>query len=133
MQTRKERSLARKNRQHLTPTGEAILQTFLKAIVKLKRYPNKSDLALLGYKREVLRDQFGSMEKLKAYVAEHYPETLDDITEERIRAPKKARSLKEVIKKSKRFVITSAVEGGSVHSQFKKVLIFIANKTTLNF
>lgn len=126
--TRKERSLMREKRKHLTPKGEEILQAFLSAIPKLKRYPNKSDLSLLGYGRELLRDQFGSMERLREYAVANYPDILDQVTEERIRAPRKAAQLREVIKKSKVFVITAAVEGGAVHKEFKKSLDIYCRK-----
>lgn len=120
MQTRKERSVTRDRRVKLTPTGEKVLNTYLSAISKLKRYPTKADMIVLGCNREVIRDHFGSFERLKEYVAKNHPDALENVTEAQIRNPKKLIDLNKAIRDYKRFVITSAVEGGVVHESFRE-------------
>lgn len=122
MATRKMRSLQREKRKHLTPKGKDILNAYLSVIDKLKRYPNKADLALLGYGREVFRNHFGSLERLKEYVIQNHPNAIENVTEAQIRCPNKLARLNKSIKDCKRFIVTSAVEGGAVHKGFKKSL-----------
>jgi hypothetical protein len=132
MATRKERSLNREKRQNLTPRGKEILDAYLKALSKLKRYPNKAEIAMLGYGREVLRDHFGSLERLKEYAKKYYPEIVSSVTEEKIRDKNKNSDLSKLIKKYKRFVVTTAINGAPVHKAFLNNLkIYCRNRNAL--
>lgn len=104
----------------LTPKGKEILGSYLKLIEKLKRYPNRTDLVLLGYSRDVIRDHFGSFGGLKTYVAKNHPEAMQEIVEDQIRNPHKLAELDKKIKNCKTFIVTSAVEGGILHKGFRK-------------
>jgi hypothetical protein len=128
MQTRKERSLTRDRRKALTPKGKEILSAYLQAISKLKRYPKRADIILLGYNREVVRDHFGSFDRLKEYVSKNYPEAIESIIEDRIKSPRKQAELDKTIKNCKRFVITSAVEGSAIHKGFRKSIAVYCKK-----
>ena len=50
----------------------------------------------------------------------NHPDDLEEVTEAKIRDPKKMVELDNIIKNCKRFVITSAVEGSPTHKEFKK-------------
>lgn len=116
----KERSLRRSKRLTLTKTGKEILSAYLRGINKLKRYPTKADMALVGYRRDLIREHFGSFEKLRAYVQENHSESIENVTEDRIKSPRKQAELEKTIKNCKRFVVTSAIEGGVVHKGFRE-------------
>lgn len=120
MATQRERSLTRQRRKELTPKGEEVLNAYLNAIDKLKKYPSKSDMVMLGYPRTVLRDHFGSIENLREYVIKNHPDAIENVTEAQIKSPKKLSGLNKAIKDCKRFVVTSAVEGSPVHKGFRK-------------
>jgi len=122
MSTRRERSMQRKNRKELTPKGKELLDVYLKAISKSKKYPSKADMILLGYSKDTLRDQFGNMEGLVSYVKKYHPESLDEVVEEKIKKNGISSSLSKSIKTHKRFVITTAVNGSPVHQGFLKNL-----------
>jgi hypothetical protein len=112
----------RDNETRLTPTGKELLNTYLAAIRKSGRYPSKADMAALGFNRERIRDHFGSAENLKKYALAANPDLSLLITEEKIKNPKKAKGLASQIKKYKRFVVTSAVDGAPVHKGFLQSL-----------
>lgn len=115
---RKERALQRKNRKKLTPKGVELLEAYLSIISEEKRYPTKPDLNGLGFSRDTIRDSFGNIENLKKYVRANFAKEIKEISEEKIKDPKKILSLPKLIKKYKRFVVTTAVNGAPVHQNF---------------
>ena len=132
MQTRKECSLTRNRRKDLTPRGKEVLDTYLKAISKLKKYPSRAEMVLLGFSRDTLKDHFGSLEKLKEYAKKNYPEIISEIIEEKIKNKAKNKDSLKLIKKYKRFVITTAINGAPVHKAFLNNLkVYCKNKNAL--
>lgn len=118
--SRNDRYTYKDERWHLTPKGKEVVSAYLKVVNKLKRYPTRADLCSLGFNRDLVREQFGSLEKLKEYAMKNHPDDLEKVVESQIRDPKKLVRLNEAIKKCQRFVITSAVEGSAAHKGFKK-------------
>ncbi len=132
MGNRKERALSRKNRKKLTPQGEKILESYISSISKEKRYPSRSELKSSGFSRDTIRDAFGSMENLKEYAKINFPDAMKEILEEKIKNPKKILDLPKLIKKYKRFVITTAINGAPIHQGFLDNLrLYCKNKNAL--
>ena len=106
--------MQRKKRKDLTPKGKEILEAYLAIVSEEKRYPTRSELKEFGFSRDTFRDAFGNIENLKEYVRANFPEKIKEITEEKIKNPKKLLELSKLIKKFNRFVITTAVNGAPV-------------------
>ncbi len=119
---RKKRVAQRKKRQGLTPGGQDLLDSYLSIVEENKKYPTKAEIIDLGFSRDNIRDNFGCTTNLKEYVKEHFPEIASQVIEERIRDHKKATNLSKEIKKYKRFIVTTAVNGSKVHEGFLKNL-----------
>ncbi len=122
MQVRNERKQSRLKRKELTETGNKVLNIYLRSIKQNKTYPTKSYMTNSGCNREQIRDHFGSIESLKQYVKDHFPEAVNDIIEEKIKNPKKLKELPNLVKKIKRFLITSASNNAPVDQNFLKSL-----------
>lgn len=114
MATRKSRTLNRKKRKGLTPRGEEILEACFSIISEEKRYPTRLDFKESGFSRDTIRDAFGNIGNIKNYIRENFPEESKEITEEKIKNPKKLSNLPKLIKSHKRFVITTAINGAAV-------------------
>jgi len=120
--TRRRHTLAREKRTELTPTGVEILNAYLSIIEDSGKYPSRPEMNLLGYNRDAIRDNFGSLESLKEYVVKNYPEVVENITEEKIKNSNSAQDLAKLIKNHKRFVVTTAINGAPVREGFLKNL-----------
>lgn len=112
----------------LTPKGKEILNAYLKEANKLKKCPNRSEMVVLGYNKDAIKDHFGSLSKLKEYAFKHHPDSLENVTEAQITNPRKKSELNDALKNFKTFVITSAIEGGSLDINFRKSIATFCKK-----
>jgi hypothetical protein len=85
---------------------------------KNRKHPSRADLKKVGVSRDMVRDHFGDMESLKSASKELYPRFFDKIVEPEIFADSAHRELQQNVKKYQRFVVTTAVAGAPVHSDF---------------
>jgi len=101
--------------KQLTAKGKEILSAFVKAASKLKRFPTRADMMSLGYSRDAIRENFTSLEKLKEVAVAQRPVLFDEIERGQITSDDRAAELKKAVKKYKRYVVTSVVDGAPVH------------------
>lgn len=90
-----------------------VLKVTLKLIKSNGHYPNFIDLAQYGITRSMVRESFGSLDGLKAYIAKHHSDVIFDLNGAKINSK---------IPKSKVYVITCAVTESKVHEGFKRNL-----------
>jgi len=122
MTARSDRKKYRLNREKLTDQGNKMLSDFVKLAKKNKNYPNQAILTDYGHTRERLREHFGNLTGLQEYAKIHDPELVNFITEEKIKDPKKTKDLPNLVKKTKRFLVTSASNSSPVDVRFLKSL-----------
>ena len=95
-----------------------IIEAYRKFVAKHKRHPVRADMGKLGFKRDTIRRHFVSMTELRATIKKLFPEDFIEVFDEDLFTPKKFQKLKSEVKKYKRFVITTAVNGCKVHLGF---------------
>ncbi len=102
----------------LTPAAQKIVDKYVSILKGTHKYPNRTTMADAGIARDTIREYFGTMEGLKKYVTDNHPNILEEVTEERIKQNGEPKVVASVIKKHKRFLITSAISGAEAHEDF---------------
>jgi hypothetical protein len=85
-----------------------VLKASLKHIKKHHIYPTLIDLMKVGISREMVRASFGSIDGLRQHLAAEYPDEVFDLTKYEEKS----------VKKSKVYIITTAVTEAPVHKPF---------------
>jgi hypothetical protein len=106
----------------LTSRQTEILDVFVRESRKVRRFLTLSELKELGYTREMLRQSFDSLTKMKKIARAVYESELAELIEENLFDPKRMIALKKELRKAKRFVVTTAVNNSAVHRGFHKSL-----------
>lgn len=102
----------------MTDKQSQIVEVYVNLAKKLNRHPSRSELIKNGISRDRIRDHFGDMDSLREVAATTSPATFKDfIGPDNFDDVAHAR-LKALAKKSKRFVVTTAVSGAPVHKTF---------------
>jgi len=97
---------------------DAIVRSFASLAKKFKREIKMEDLKTLGITRDMIAHHFGSLTALEKVARDKYPNSFFDITVEQLYSPKSLSKLREDVASSKRFVITTAVNGCEIHEKF---------------
>jgi len=106
----------------LTARQQEILEAFVRESRKVRRFLTLTELKETGYSREMIRQSFDSLSKMKDLAREVYPTELSELIEENLFDPKRMVALKKELRKTKKFVVTAAVNGAAVHKGFHKAL-----------
>jgi hypothetical protein len=106
-----------------------ITKHYARLAKKLKRDLRMQDLQDVGITRDMISHHFGSLTLLEKNARDEYPDNFFDVTVESIYSPKAIADLREEVASSKRFVVTTAVNGCEVHPKF---LASIKNYCKLN-
>lgn len=86
-------------------------------------FPNRNDLLEAGFSRDQLRHNFGNLSNLRKASQELEPDLFKGVVlEEQFIGKKHIQVLKNKIKKYKRFIVTSAVNGQKANLNFLKSL-----------
>ena len=85
---------------------------------KNRKYPSRADLKKVGVSRDMIRDHFGDMEALKLAAKQLYPRHFDKIVEPETFADSAHRGLQQKVREYQKFIITTAIAGAPVHSDF---------------
>lgn len=102
----------------MTKRQEEIIKVYSRLAKSLQAYPSRSDLRKEGVTRDMIRDQFGDMDGLKEMAREENPKAFEDIVDMDYFNEDLYRAQKDIIRKHRRFVVTTAVAGGPVHEDF---------------
>ena len=82
-------------------------------------FPSRADLLQLGITRDHIRSHFGNISKLRMAVKEMFPQDFDGVLDiDHLASEENLIRLQKKIKKHKRLVITTAVNGQPVHEAF---------------
>src|SRR5579872_1463230 len=94
----------------------------VKAYAKLnkanKRRPTMEEIVSKGFTKDSVKHHFSSLGKLEEAAREAYPDHFYDVDIEEILSDKAVKDLRKLIKKHKRFVVTTAVTGCLVDDSF---------------
>lgn len=101
-----------------------IIDIFLRLIKIKKMTPSRSELMRAGVSRDNYRQYFGTIADLREAARLKDSKAFDNMIDETVFTPKNIKKLKDEAKKFKRFVITTAVTGMSVHKEFYANLKF---------
>lgn len=104
----------------LTTEQNRIIGIYLNIVRENKRKPTYQDLLAFGITRHKVRHHFKNIADLKNQAKHKDPESFAHVIDEDLFCPKIFNELKSETKKYKRFVITTAVVGCSVHEGFLK-------------
>jgi hypothetical protein len=103
-------------------TKESVIRKFIAIARKLKMIPEQRQLDTNGLTRATVRHQFGTLSELINAVLEKHVDKLLGICDLNILTDQHKTATLASIKRFKRFVITSAVTGKSIHKGFYKTL-----------
>jgi hypothetical protein len=98
-----------------------VVQKYL-AILKSNQKPSIPDLVRGGIGRGAMAHHFGSHGALRQAAKEYRPDAFKFIVDDDVFNVQDMDNLKALVKKHKRFVITTAVTGCKVHTQFKSAI-----------
>src|SRR5581483_9974911 len=113
-------SVSMKNK--LTKSQKRILSIYIKLSKKNGVYPSRSELLREGVSRDQVRSAFGSLSQLKNVAFTTYPDVFKGIIDETLVSDDAIQNLKQEVRGYNKFVITTAIGGGKVHSKFHSSL-----------
>jgi hypothetical protein len=98
---------------------DEIATSYAKLAKKIKGYPSRSDLlSKISVSRDMVRDHFGNMEGLKKHAMALSPESFENIIDTEVFSSSVFNDLKNLTKKYRRFVVTTAVAGAPANKNF---------------
>lgn len=110
-----------------------ILDTFVNFVKENKRSPTEAELQNRGVTRNAVRWHFNTVKELKLQARDKNPEVFKNIIDESTFTKKNFDRLEKLTHKYKKFVITTAVAGCSVHHKFYKALKHYCKKNDALF
>ncbi len=110
-----------KEQQEREKKKQEIVKAYVNIVKKKRMFPTRQDMDDEGYSRDTIRHYFVNMLKLRDTAKLMYPDVFDSVVQIEDYEGKKAREkLEKKVKKSKRFFITTAVNGQFAHKGFIK-------------
>lgn len=101
-----------------------IIKIFTEILLEKGMTPSRSEMLSKGISRDMIRHHFGTVFKLRMAAKEKNPQAFNNVIDETVFTPKNLAKLKSSVKNYKKFVITTAVTGMSVHKSFYENLKF---------
>ena len=95
-----------------------ISKLYARLAKKLKRDIRMQDLQDAGITKDMVTHHFGSLTSLEKVARSQYPGSFFDVTVDSLYSPKAIADLRQEVATSKRFVVTTAVNGCEVHPRF---------------
>lgn len=99
-----------------------IIEIFCNLLKEKRMTPTRAELLSKGISRDMIRNHFGTIFKLRMAAKEKNPQVFKDVIDETVFTPKFLKKIKTETSKYNKFVITTAVTGMSVHKAFYKNL-----------
>lgn len=96
----------------------SIVKAFASLAKKLKREIRMEDLRSLGITKDMVVHHFGSLSNLEKAARESHANSFFDVAVENLYSQTALKKLRDDVSSSKRFVITTAVNGCEVHDKF---------------
>lgn len=104
-----------------TNKKKCIIKSYAKLCKKLRRYPNILEFCeATPYTKDMIKHHVGSLKNLKQEARKFFPGKFSNILDDSIFNVAAVKALKTKVKKHKRFIITTAVTGCPVDSNFLK-------------
>ena len=107
-----------KKQVNKTDKKVSIVKAFARLAKKLKREVRMEDLKSLGITKDMVTHHFGSLTSLEKSARESHAGSFFDVAVENLYSQTALKKLRSDISSSKRFVITTAVNGCEVHDKF---------------
>ena len=107
-----------KKQVNKTDKKVSIIKSFAALAKKLKREIRMEDLKSLGITKDMVAHHFGSLAALEKSARESHANSFFDVAVENLYSQTALKKLRSDISSSKRFVITTAVNGCEVHDKF---------------
>src|SRR5665213_1943680 len=106
-----------------------LVKKYVKIVQQKNMFPTRSDLALVDITRDKIRHHFVNITGLRNTAKDMFPEAFEGVILEDafISAEAKDKLLKE-IKKSRTFIVTTAVNGQWAHAKFLETLDFLSSE-----
>jgi hypothetical protein len=101
---------------------DTILQDYAELFTQLKRAPKMDELVECGHTKDSVKHHYSSLAKLDAHAREVYPDKFFDTDIASILGDAATEGLHKTVGSHKRFVITTAVTGCTVHDGFYESL-----------
>jgi hypothetical protein len=106
----------------MTQDKQQLLQDYLRVLQEVRRAPTRSEMMAAGWNRDKIRHHFGSLTALRKFARESAPQKFENIPDtDRLRHDFK-KKLPKLLRRYKRFIITTVVDGQPVHKPFLKNL-----------
>ncbi len=106
-----------------------IVEAYVLIVRQEHMFPTRGDLAAMGVSRDKIRHHFVNLSGLRKAAKAMFPESFQGIIQEDdFIAPKARAKLAKEIKKTKTFIVTTAVNGQWAHSKFIEGLDALAKR-----
>lgn len=106
-----------------------VIEAYVQIVQQKNIFPTRMDLSAVGVNRDKIRHHFVNLTGLRKAAKLAFPESFQGIIKEEDFTSEKARAkLAKQIKKTKTFIVTTAVNGQWAHSKFMEGLDFLAEK-----
>lgn len=102
----------------MTLSQKEILTAYCKLAKKNSVHPTRSDMIKFGISRDRIRNAFGTLEELKKVAVDKYPKIFQGIIDASLFTLDSLKELDKELKKYKRFIISTAVGGGTILKRF---------------
>jgi hypothetical protein len=96
----------------------AIVRDYAELAAELNRVPKMEELVARGHTRDSVKHHFFSLSKLDDAAREQHPEKFFDVDIDTLLSPESTTRLRTTIASYRRFVITTAVAGCTIHDGF---------------
>jgi hypothetical protein len=107
-----------KKQVNKTDKKASIVKSFARLAKKLKREVRMEDLKSLGITKDMVTHHFGSLASLEKSARASHADNFFDVAVENLYSQNALKKLRSDVSSSKRFVITTAVNGCEVHDKF---------------
>jgi hypothetical protein len=96
-----------------------ILEAYIGLVEKGTLFPTRADMLGAGVTRDQIRHHFINIARLRAAAKEEFPDTFKGVLDvKELTSKPYLANLNKIVRKYKRFVISTAISGQKVHSEF---------------
>lgn len=115
----KQLSKAQVQQQERETKRKEVIDAYVELVKQGVVFPSRADLHEKGFSRDIIRHYFTNIGRLRAASKEMYPESFDGVLDSfYLESQEYNLYLHDKIKEYKRYVITTAVNGQSLHKEF---------------
>ncbi len=105
-----------------TPERTKIIKAYIKAANQRKKHLSRKEFEEIGYNKNKVEYHFGSLSELRRKAKEYDPAAFKNVIDVDLYNPSVFAEIKEKVGNFNKFVVTTAVTGCAVHTEFLKTL-----------